>query len=380
MIYGIIYGILIAFTAYFAMLAIRQKSPAAMWFTFYIICLGLLMSSYRGHFQELIPVFTNINHAILFTVFGLLYFTGAKFLRTFLNITFYSRHIDRIIHILQWMGIGFIPMNLLPNLFTPIFNITLVGAGPIFSTGISVYLWIKGVPNAGYFTIGWIIGLITSGIDLLRVFGIISWIPGNLYLLPAAMISSILFFSIAIIRQNSEYREYAYKDNLTGIANRRLFNQVLTIEWNRNLRNQQPLSVIMADIDDFKAFKDTNGHSQGDECLKTVARIFDGFLQRAGDLAARYGGKEFIAVLPDTLASEASFLAEKIREAVEALAIKHENSSSGKIITISLGTGTIVPSAEKIPADTIVLADKALSQAKSNGRNRVVSLNQVHEE
>ena len=380
MIHGIIYGISIAFIAYFAVIAIRQKSPSAMWFTFYIICLDLLMGSYQGHLQEFIkPLFTNLNHAILITVVGLLYFTGAKFLRTFLNINFYSRHIDRIIHILQWMGIGFIPMNLLPNPFTSIFSIILVGAGPVFFTGVSVFFWIKSIPNAGYFTIGWIMGLITSGIDLLRVFGIISRIPGNLYLLPAAMMSSIIFFSIAIIKQSSEYREYAHKDNLTKIANRRLFNQVLTIEWRRNLRNQQPLSVIMADIDDFKAFKDTYGHSQGNECLKTVARIFDGFLQRAGDLAARYGGKEFIAVLPDTLASEASFLAEKIREAVEALAIKHENSSTGKIVTISLGTGTIVPSAEQIPADTIVLADKALYQAKNKSGNRVVSLNQVHE-
>ncbi len=377
MIHGIIYGILIAFIAYFAVLAIRLKNLSALWFTFYIVCLGLFIGSYQGHFQEFIrPVFANLNRAILITLIGLLYFTSAKFLRTFLNINFYSKRIDGIIHVLQWMGIGFIPINLLPNPFTPLFNIILLGVGPLFSTGISIFFWINGVPNAKYFAIGWLIGHITSEIYILSVFGIIPWIPGNLFLQPAATISSIVFFGIAIMEQNREYGEYNYNDNLTGIANRRLFDQVMAIEWNRTLRNQQPLSVIMSDIDDFKAFNATYGHSLSDECLKTVALIFDKNLQRAGDLAARYGKKEFIAVLPDTLASEVSFLAEKIRESVEALAIKHETSGTGKIVTISLGTGTIVPSAEKTPADIILLADEALYQAKNNGCNRVVSLDQ----
>ncbi|MBC2717793.1 MAG: GGDEF domain-containing protein [Desulfobacteraceae bacterium] len=187
----------------------------------------------------------------------------------------------------------------------------------------------------------------------------------------------VYFATLAIMKQSRKYREYAYKDNLTGIANRRLFDQAIVVEWNRNLRKQLSLSVIMADIDNFKAYNDTYGHTQGDECLKAIARVFDKYLQRAGDLTARYGGEEFIAVLPDTLASEASFLAEKIREAVETLAIKHETSDTGKILTISLGTCTMVPNAGINPADLILKADDALFQAKNNGRNRVVSIDKA---
>ncbi len=374
MIYGIIYGIFISFIFYFAVLAVRQKNFSVMWFTFYLLCLGLFMLVYPGYLQEFLrPVFANLNRVILITLVGLIYFTSAKFFRTFLNTTVYSKRIDRIILVLQWMGIGFIPMNLLPNPLTLSYSIILVGIGPIFSASISIYFRIKGIPNAGYFAAGWIIGHIA----LLRVFNVIQWIPGNLYLLPAGIIASILFFSIAITEQSREFHEYAHQDNLTGIANHRLFDQILTIEWNRNLRNQQPLSVIIADIDDFKAFNETYGPSHSDECLKTIARIFGKNLQRAGDLAARYGREELIAVLSDTLASEASFLAEKIRESVEALAIKHESSGTGKILTISIGTGTMLPSADLNPADLILKADEALFQAKSTGRNRVVSVDQV---
>lgn len=379
MIHGIIYGILITFIFYFAALAIRQKNLSAMWFTFYIIFLGLLIASYHGHLTEFTsPAFANPNRSILITIIGLLYFTGAKFLRIFLNTNIYSRRIDRIILVLQWMGIGFIPINFLPHPFILIYSIVMVGFGPIFSTGASINFWRKEVPDAGYFVFGWIIGHITSGITLLRVLYVISWVPGYPYLLHAAMIASIAFFSIAISQQSRRFHEYADRDNLTGIANRRLFDQILAIEWKRNLRIQQPLSVIITNIDDFKAFNAAYGHWQGDICLKTVARIFDKYLQRAGDCTARYNNKEFIAVLPDTLASEASFLAEKIREALEAQAIIHETSGFGKILTVSLGTGTIIPNAEKTPADIILLAKDALLQAKNKGRNRVVSIDQVH--
>ncbi len=378
MMHGIIYGISIAFILYFATLAIRQKNLSAMWFSFYLVCLCLLMSVCQGHHQQFIkPAFVNLNHSLFITMIGVFCFTSAKFLRTFLNIRFYAGEIDSIIHIVQWMGIGFIPLNLYPNPFTSFFNIMLIGAGPVLLTGVSVFLRIKGIAYAGFFTAGWIAGLVTFGINLLSISGAPPLMPGGQYLFPGAMISAIIFFTIAIMKQSPEAREYIYKDHLTGLANRRLFDQVLTNEWNRNLRAQKPLSVIIGGIDNFKAFTNTYGHTWGDECLKTVSRIFDKSHRRAGDFAARYKDETFIAILPNTLASEASFLAEKIRETIESLAIKHEHASTGKALTMSLGTGTMVPSAEKIPADIILLAKDALLQVKNKGQNQVVSLNQV---
>jgi len=376
MIHGIFYGILITFIFYFTVLTFRQRNVSTMWFTLYIVCIVLLFSFYQGDLQKLLTQgLVNQRYTSLIALIGLIYFTGVKFLRSFLNINFYSKPIDRILLMFQWMGIVFIPMNLLPNLFTQIFSIILVLAGPIFSTGVLIFFCFRGVPNARFFTIGWIIGHMTLEISLLHIYHNISWVNGPLHLLPAAMIFSTVFFSIAIVEQSREHHEFPLQDNLTGIASRRLFDQALALEWNRNLRNQKPLSVIIADIDYFDAFNKIYGHTLGDECLKTIARVFNKYLRRASDMAARYGGEEFIAVLPDTILSEANFLAENIRHAVESLAIKHEQSRTGKIVTISLGTVTIIPSAKKTPADFIQKADEAVYLAKINGRNRVISRN-----
>ncbi len=377
MIHGIFYGVLITFSVYFAVISKRMRNICALWFALYTVCIMLLLSMYQGDITGFtIPGFENINITILLTLTGLLYFSGVKLLRTFLNINLYSKSIDRFLVALQWMGIGFIPMNLLSSPLTLIFNLTLIFIGPILTCGILIFFRIRGVFNTGYFIIGWITGHMALEIGWLHVFGLTPWISGHPYLLPISMTCSIIFFGIAIVEQSREYRSYDHQDHLTGIASRRLFRQTLETEWKRNHRNQRPLSIIIADIDDFKSFNGTYGHAKGDECLKAVAQIFHKYLRRAGDMAARYSGEEFIAVLPDTNASEAVFLAEKIREAFEKLAIKHEQSSTGKILTVSLGTATLIPNAETSPADILLSADKAIYQAKISGRNRVFSKNQ----
>jgi diguanylate cyclase (GGDEF)-like protein len=274
------------------------------------------------------------------------------------------------------MGIGFIPINLLSNPLTLIFNITLIFIVPIFSIGVLIFLRVRSIFNIGFFAIGWIIGHMTLVIGWLHVSGFTGWISGYPYLLPISMICSIIFFGIAIVAKSREYLENDDLDQLTGFASRRLFKQTIKTEWKRNYRNQWPLSILIADIDDFKAFNSIYGHARGNECLKAVAQLFHKYLRRAGDVAARYGSDEFIAVLSDTNASEAVFLAEKIREAFESLAIKHDQSSTGKILTVSLGTSTFIPNAETSPADILLSADKAIYQAKINGRNRVCSKNQ----
>jgi diguanylate cyclase (GGDEF)-like protein len=377
MIHGIVYGILISFSAYFTLLSIRLRSISAMWFTFYTVCIGLLLSVYQGDLTGFINSdFENLNSSILLTLIGLLYFSGVKFLRTFVNINLYSESIDRCLAVFQWMGIGFIPIYSLNNPFTLVFAITLIFIAPIFSCVILIFFWLRGIFNIGYFTLGWIIGNITLAIGWMHVFGFTLWISGHPFLLPISMTFSIVFFSFAIVAENRESYEYSYLDHLTGIASCRLFKQTLETEWKRNHRNQIPLSIIIADIDNFKTYNETYGHSRGNECLKTVARLVRKYLRRAGDMAARHGADEFIAVLPDTNASEAVFLAEKIREAVESLAIRHEQSNTGKILTISLGTATFIPNPETSPADILLSAENAILQAKLNGQNRVFSINQ----
>ena len=375
MIFGIFFGVLLAFIIYFAAVSIKLHNPTSMWFIIYITFLGLLMASYQGFLQEQLERTRYGWHStLLIIIIGLLYFTGAKFLRTFLNVRFYSRWIDNVLIGLQWMGLGFIPMNFFPNTLTPLYGFILVGAGPIFSTTISVVLWVRGVPNAKYFALGWIIGHLTSELDLLRVFGISPWVPAMGYLIPAALFSSIIFFSIAIVEQSREYRYFANRDGLTGLANRRYFDEVLDREWNRNMRNLKPLSIIMADVDSFKAYNDNYGHKSGDECLTAIGRAFTQNVKRAGDMAARYGGEEFVVLLSETSTEEAMVLAEKIRSAVEGMKIPHASSRVKKYVTISLGVASMVPGQEIKSSDLIKHADMALYRAKKGGRNRIVPI------
>ena len=160
-------------------------------------------------------------------------------------------------------------------------------------------------------------------------------------------------------------------DTLTGIANRRRFDDVLRQEWLRAARDETALSLVFCDIDHFKLFNDSYGHQAGDECLMRVAQAFADTLNRPADLAARYGGEEFIALLVDTGVEGARVLAERIRERVLALGIEHHASPDGPLLTVSLGVASVVPRAASRPEDLVDLADRALYAAKQAGRNRV---------
>ena len=164
---------------------------------------------------------------------------------------------------------------------------------------------------------------------------------------------------------------FSFMDGLTAIANRRHFDEVLAQEWRRCLREQTPLSLIMADIDYFKKFNDTYGHQTGDDCLKEVARVLKKSLNRPGDLAARYGGEEFALILSDTDPEGARRVAEALRTRVEGQKIPHKHSSVSKWVTISLGAATLTPTPDQTPDQLVKASDRALYQAKAEGRNRV---------
>lgn len=138
-------------------------------------------------------------------------------------------------------------------------------------------------------------------------------------------------------------RALSSRDPLTGIANRRALEERLDQEWRRNQRQRQPLSLLMMDIDHFKAYNDLHGHIAGDDCLRRVAQAIEASVTRASDLVARYGGEEFVALLAGASRKEATALGEKILAAVRALAIPHGNSSAGPIVTLSIGVATCVP-------------------------------------
>jgi len=170
---------------------------------------------------------------------------------------------------------------------------------------------------------------------------------------------------------NEELHRLTLVDGLTGIANRRYFDEYLEREWRTGVRQQKSLSLIMADIDFFKLYNDTYGHQSGDDCLRDIAGVFDKSIKRVTDLAARYGGEEFTVILPDTDLAGGMVVAEKIRKRVEDMQIENIEAP-GRWVTISLGVASMTPSMGESPSSLVALADKAMYQAKNSGRNRVV--------
>ncbi len=160
-------------------------------------------------------------------------------------------------------------------------------------------------------------------------------------------------------------------DGLTGVANRRRFDDVLSVEWRRGCRSGEPLSLILMDLDFFKPFNDTNGHLAGDEALRQVAGYLSGTLGRAGDLVARFGGEEFVALLPGMSVGDATALAERLRAGVFALALPHNASAVANVVTLSAGVASVVPTEDASPQTLVATADAALYKAKRDGRNVV---------
>ena len=184
----------------------------------------------------------------------------------------------------------------------------------------------------------------------------------------------ILVVSLDITEQKQaedELRRLSYIDGLSGIANRRYFDEVIHREWRRAARNGKPISLIIADIDNFKSYNDTYGHPEGDQCLKKVVTALQESLKRPADMVARYGGEEFAVILPDTDAKGALLVAKVQCAEVEALGIEHTNSEVSERVTISIGVATTIPEHDTSPTTIITAADRALYQAKNNGRNRV---------
>jgi len=177
----------------------------------------------------------------------------------------------------------------------------------------------------------------------------------------------------ALISLQRQLEELSFKDGLTNVANRRMFDAILEQEWSNAQRNRQPISVILVDIDYFKQYNDHYGHIQGDDCLKQVAAALSGAATRSRDFFARFGGEEFVFILPDTEAAAANKIAERCRDAIFKLQLPHEASAVSQILTISMGAGTVIPLREDLAMDFVARVDRRLYRAKQHGRNRIAA-------
>lgn len=163
----------------------------------------------------------------------------------------------------------------------------------------------------------------------------------------------------------------ALVDGLTGVINRRAFDEKLSNEWLRCSRDKSPIALAILDIDHFKLYNDGYGHQTGDECLKLVAKNISSAVYRPADSVARYGGEEFVIIMPSTTVDAAHLVAERVRQSIEELNIQHVKSKNG-IVTISIGVASMTPQQDTKPDMLLKNADEALYQAKASGRNQVV--------
>ncbi|MEX0271824.1 diguanylate cyclase [Leptolyngbyaceae cyanobacterium UHCC 1019] len=171
---------------------------------------------------------------------------------------------------------------------------------------------------------------------------------------------------------NQELQRLAHLDGLTQVANRRGFDNCLAHEWRRLSREQQPLALVLCDVDCFKRFNDTYGHQAGDQCLRQIAGAIGLATKRPGDLVARYGGEEFAVILPNTPTQGALKVADDIQLAIADLKIAHQGSLVSQFVTMSLGVAVITPLLDVSSIHLVTAADRALYRAKAEGRDRVV--------
>ncbi|WP_314018110.1 sensor domain-containing diguanylate cyclase [Stutzerimonas degradans] len=175
-----------------------------------------------------------------------------------------------------------------------------------------------------------------------------------------------------LLQLQKQLEELSYQDGLTGVANRRMFDNRFQMEWSNAQRTSQPLSLILLDIDYFKQYNDHYGHVRGDDCLKSVGQALSGAAVRPRDLLARYGGEEFVLLLPETDAQAAAQVAERCRQLIRGQNIQHAHSQVAPQLTISLGVGTLIPGPFDQPQAFLERVDRLLYKAKHQGRNQAV--------
>jgi diguanylate cyclase (GGDEF)-like protein len=187
----------------------------------------------------------------------------------------------------------------------------------------------------------------------------------------ATVVMARVALHLEVVRQRRILERLAHADGLTELANRRRFDEVYEVEWQRARRNGKPLSVAWIDIDCFKQYNDHYGHPAGDRALRAIARTAGACMRRPADLAARYGGEELVLLMPDTSAADARDLVQSICEAIAALGIAHAGSMVAPMLTVSAGGATRANDDLETAADMFEAADVQLYRAKKAGRNRV---------
>jgi diguanylate cyclase len=407
---GIYSGALLAMLAYNLLLALSLWDKVYSWYVVYIVTFGMTQLSLSGlAFEFLWPNQPDWGNLAAPIFMGLTGWALLVFSRCFLDLARQWPRADRFLTGLQWIFLTAAPTAFVLPYAYPIKVVTLSTiAAPILLLGVTLVLMRRGLRQARYFMAAFTVLLVGVLMTALHMFGVVQ---RNLFVEYSMQIGSMLEFTllsfalahrVKLAREENERLQMAHaheleervhartqelhhalgeltranerlhalteQDALTGLQNRMFLSQRLPEVWRQAQRWHTPLSVLMIDVDHFKRVNDVHGHLAGDEAIRLVARVIAQTVQRPGDHAIRYGGEEFLVLLPQTHAVGATHIAETIRQGVEQLAFRWEQHTIP--LTVSIGVAAVVPSADLPPQALLNAADRLLYKAKQAGRNR----------
>lgn len=364
--FGIYFGgfIVLLFYNLFIFVAVRDK--VFFYYLLYLASYGAYFAVHNGlafqYFWPATPWWANTSLVVLLAS---TLFWGVKFSRSILNSSRHSPLLDKVAIVLQWIAaVGLIVAFLLPYsiIILPLAILSAVVPPLLFWLGINALL--AGESSARYFLLAWTMLLIGVIAYMGKTFGVL---PHNFITQNGFQIGSLVemvLLSLALAKRVADLQRDSVTDSLTGLFNRRSFDERLDHEFERSVRYSQPLSLLMVDADHFKTYNDTHGHRHGDAALCAIADELE-TTARSTDQVCRYGGEEFVIIMPATSSYEAAAVGERLRKNIKSLKLARGS------MTISIGIATLTEGTYQTQTELIEAADHALYEAKDSGRNRV---------
>lgn len=375
-VYGLIYGFLLSMIIYNSMLFIGLRDRSYLLYSLYLGVFALLNLAYTGHgFAWFWPDSPQWQNHVIFVLMLLFGCCGLAFTSSFLSLADYAPKSRHWLQGLAAFGVVSLSISLLLGSQSLEALSTFVFC--LLATASMLLLGLISIRNrhvaGNYYLAGTFCGLLGTGISILTVWGALPFNNWNYGAIKLGIIAQAILLALGLshkVRQQQKKKlqaeRMAERDPLTGLHNRRGFNEQTIATWSTAVRKNRPLSLIMLDLDHFKSINDLYGHAIGDHALELTARLLEKTC-RAGDVVARWGGEEFLLMLPETALNEAQALAERLRREISALA--PANDSRG--VTLSASFGVIERSAQTSLEQLINQADRLLYAAKHAGRNRV---------
>ena len=407
---GLYGGALLAMMVYNLLLALSLRDRTYLYYVVYMLVFGMAQFTFSGmSFQYLWPDSPNWGNLATPFFLSLSGWSLVQFSRQFLQLALNSPKSDKVMSGLQWLFLAMVPATFVLPYEWPVKVVTLACViAPMLLLILAATLQHRGVPAARYFLAafgGLMLGIVLTALHTLGMVHSNALTEYSLQLgtlLEFSLLSFALAHRVKLARDENERLQRAHaaelesrvqartrdldqamneltlanqllhelseRDALTGLKNRMFLSERMPEIWRQAQRWQTPVSVLMIDVDHFKQVNDQHGHLVGDESLRQIASVIARVVQRPGDHAVRYGGEEFLVLLPQTHTVGAAHIAETIRLDVQALRFVHEGQAIP--LTVSIGVASVVPSADLLPQALLNAADHLLYQAKQNGRNR----------